>query len=314
MRASLPRLLSNCDISVRKGDSFSIGAPLALSSRAVSEPIDELRRKLAAYRIVLGAIALLAGALLLFRRGGARDGAPDVRIIDLGAEIAEIARTRSDVSDLARWYGVTGAATVHMHLLGPHQIVPLHIHRKSNEATFIVSGSAEVTHVFGAGGSERKTTHATPGTLVASPPLCGHAWKNVDSGGGAQANLVFEVPPFDGNLYLDDSDLARANGPAPAVYDVPAELAEFARSSDRVRSVPLPLPEGRLAELFVRSEATLPVDPDRTLVLYVAGGEGEIESPPMRARVAPMSLVLVAGPRSVTLHPATPMAVLVFRP
>jgi mannose-6-phosphate isomerase-like protein (cupin superfamily) len=280
----------------------------------VSAPIDELRRKLAVYRTVLGAVALLAGAFLLFRRGGARDGAADVRVIDLGAEIAEIERTRSDVSDLARWYTVTGSATVHMHLLGPHQIVPLHIHRKSNEATFIVSGSAKVTHVFGAGGSERKTTDATPGTLVVSPPLSGHAWKNVEPGGGAQANLVFEVPPFDGNLYLDDSDLARADGPAPIVYDVPAQLAEFVQSSDQVRTVPLPLPEGRLAELFVKSEATLPVDPDRTLVLYVAGGKGEVESRPLRARVAARSLVLVSGPRSVTLHPATPMAVLVFHP
>jgi Cupin len=288
----------------------------------VSEPIDALRRKLAVYRVVLGALAVLAGALLLFGRRGGREGTPDVRVIDLGADIAEIARTRSDVSDLARWYSIADGATVHMHLLGPRQIVPLHIHRKSHEATFIVSGAADVTHVFGAGGSERRLTQAAPGALIVSPPLCGHAWKNVEPEGGSgpgasprgvQANLVFEVPPFDGNLYLDDSDLARADGSPPVVYDVPAELADFARSGEQVRSVPLPLPQGRLSGLFLRSETILPVDPDRTLVLYVAGGEGELRSGATHAHLAPMSLVLVTAHRSVTLRATAPMAVLVFR-
>ena len=229
----------------------------------MSEPIDALRRKLAVYRVVLGALALLAGALLLFGRPGGRERTPDVRVIDLRADIAEIARTRSDVSDLARWYSIADGATVHMHLLGPRQIVPLHIHRKSHEATFIVSGTADVTHVFGARGSERRLTHAAPGALIVSPPLCGHAWKNVEPEGGSgsgasprgvQANLVFEVPPFDGNFYLDDSDLARADGSPPVVYDLPAELADFARSGEQIphRALAIaggaalgPLPQGR---------------------------------------------------------------------
>jgi Cupin len=288
-----------------------------IAADALSTPPDpsrDLRRTLRLYRLALllvGAIALAVLVRIYARRSGAE---PELTVIDLNEEIATATRTRAEEADTVRWFLRTPEASIHLHALGPHQTCPLHIHRKSHETTLVVSGAADVTHVYGADAAEQRLTHAHPGMLIDSPPFCGHAWKNAGPD-GLQANLVMESPPFDGNLYLDDADRSRANGPPPAVDDVLADLADFARSSEPSRTVPVP--NGRLSILFLRSEGEVAADPKGTLAVYTVAGSGTLDGASgargARAQLAPKVLVLATGETSLRVHASVPTALLLFK-
>jgi hypothetical protein len=271
----------------------------------------EQRRKLAAYRVALG---LLTGfSVLLLARGALqRPASPSLEIVRLDEFIARAGTETPDLADSVFWFLVSKAGTVHMHVLHPRQICPLHIHRKSHEATLIVAGEAEVGHLFAGDRAQTLLTQARPGMLVESPPFCAHSWKN-EGPGALQANLVFESPPFDGNLYLDDSDRSLSTGPAPTMSDLAAELRSFAASREGVRERALSTP--RLSLLLAGRDCTIAANPSGPMAVYVVEGHGTM-APGARAAesVAARELVVEKDEHDeIRLSPREPMALLVFR-
>jgi hypothetical protein len=275
--------------------------------------IRELRRKLAAYRVAFALLIGLAVALLVARRRLERpaDEAP-LQIVRLDEFIARAGTEMPDAADSVFWFLRSNEGTVHLHVLHPRQVCPLHIHRKSHEATLIVAGDAEVAHLFAGEPSQTLITDARPGMLVESPPFCAHSWKN-DVVGGLQANLVFESPPFDGNLYLDESDRSMANGPPPTISDFKAELQSFAGSREGVRERPLSIP--RLSLLLASRECSIAGNPSGPLAVYVVEGHGTIAAA-ARAVASVTSRELVFEKEEheeLHLRPEEAMALLVFR-
>lgn len=288
---------------------------MAPSSTRERDPRDTLKRKLVVYRVLLVALAGVLLATLVRERGAA---APrGIEVIDVAARIANARRDRRDFADTVNWFFVSETGTAHLHVLTVHQTCPLHVHRKSYEATLILSGTADVTHVFGEEGDlTTRTTHAGPGSLIATPPFCGHAWKNAETD-DMQANLVFESPRFDGNLYVAPSDPMMKSGARPSLHDVPGELAAFAASGEAFREIELPLPGKPLTEVFMRGETTFPMAPSRALILFVVAGGAMLQSdsdPSTDVPLPAQNLAIAHEGRALTVRTTAPTALLVFRP
>ena len=273
----------------------------------------ELRRKLAGYRVAFGLLTGLVVVLLVAARGPLRRPAnANLEIVRLDELIARAGIETPDMADSVFWFLRSKEGTVHMHVLHPRQICPLHIHRKSHEATLIVAGDAQVAHLFAGEPARTLLTDATPGMLVESPPFCAHSWKN-EAQGGLQANLVFESPPFDGNQYLDDSDRSLATGQAPTMSDLEAELRSFVASREGVRERALSTP--RLSLLLASRDCAIAANPSGPLAVYVVVGHGTI-APGARAAasIAARELVFENDEHDgLRLSPQQPMAMLVFR-
>jgi mannose-6-phosphate isomerase-like protein (cupin superfamily) len=288
-----------------------------MAALPVHEHDPRITRTLLVYRVLVGALALALLAVLVRAAPRAAEAPPALEVIDVAqrAQEAKRALAAAAYSDTVVWFYKSDSGTAHMHMLSGHQTCPLHVHRRSHEATLILSGTAEVTHVFG-DALTRRSMQATAGSLVATPPFCGHAWHNTDAA-DVQANLVFESPAFDGNLYVADSDPIMKPGAAPFVDDVPAALAAFVTSSEEVREVAVPAPPSPLSEVFVRHEVRLLKEPSRTLLLYVVAGaasvrEDSASSP--TAEVRARHLVLAREGSAVVVRATEPTALLVFRP
>jgi uncharacterized RmlC-like cupin family protein len=236
---------------------------------------DGVKAKLRFYRLVVVGLVLLAavGAYALNRKlSWLSPQAPSVQVFDVAADLAQIARDRAGDTDVSRTYFVSDHASVHLHVMGAEQTCPLHLHRKAEEVTAIVSGTAEVTHVFGqAGRRAEKTARFGPGQLVGSPPYCGHRWKNTDRA-GALGNLVFASPPFEGNFYVEPHDERLLQGALPSTADVSDALAAFAAQAEATKQTVLPFFGGRMTLLLTRSEVVLPANPEGSKLVYVMAG------------------------------------------
>jgi mannose-6-phosphate isomerase-like protein (cupin superfamily) len=236
----------------------------------------------------------------------------------VGARFAEIQRTSASMSDISETYFYSDSASVHMHVMGFEQTCPLHIHRKTAEATVVVAGQAEVTQIHGRDKSLR-TVHGTygPGTVVVSPPFCGHEFRNRDPR-MMLGNLVIAAPPFDGNFYLGREDPRMHQGGAPYHYRPEDDLAAFGRGDEPARLVVLPVLDGLLSSLLVRRDFSLDStgDPTRPTLLYVTSGEGHLDIGGRRLGLRPRNLVTVrsAGRVVVRAAPNQVVAILVIRP
>lgn len=204
-----------------------------------------------------------------------RETVADVIAMDLGARVEEIAR--AGWPDGSETYFASGGASVHMHLLGYGQMVPLHIHPAGEEATIIVTGAPEVVQVHGApsGVPIRDDAVRREGTLIYSPPSCGHKWVNHDRE-HMQGNLVFSVPQFPGNLYVEEDDPRLRGGGAPAVFTADA-LLDALPEGLAFDIVTLPIMNGRMRALVLRNEAEVPAAPG-TRMLYVARGRAVLRA------------------------------------
>jgi hypothetical protein len=225
------------------------------------------------HRARIGVLLAMAGALAACEPQ-AQPPAPasEVALLDLPAEIAELERSHPDQTDLSRIYLSTPGGSAHLHVMGREQTTPLHVHRAADEATLIVSGRARVLQIWGRDGKlqRRVETHG-PGWLIHSPPLTGHEWVNPDPR-EAVANLVFSVPPFQGNLYVRPDDPRLLQGGEPARLQPTAELAAFAASGEGQRLVPLPLPRHTLSLLLLADRYSLAPAPPRPVLGYVLAG------------------------------------------
>ena len=111
-------------------------------------------------------------------------------------------------------------------------MVPLHIHRIAHEITIIVSGSAKTAHIFGRDGRFASSEeNQSPGSLIYSPPMSGHEWFNL-SNTSMLGNLVFGLPVFRGNLYVEPDDPRLLEGDEPFSFDAVEELAAFLKGEE----------------------------------------------------------------------------------
>jgi hypothetical protein len=239
---------------------------------------------------------------------------PDIDVTDVGARLAEIARQYPDRSDYSETYYGSAAASVHMHVMGDEQTSPLHIHRKANEATVIVDGVAEVTHVFGKDGAlVTRQGRFPPGSLIASPPFCGHRWFN-PSKTQKLGNLVFTLPRFDGNLYVQPDDARLQKGGEPFLYDPARDLEEIAAGAEPNKRRALPILGGRMSVLAIKSTARIEHPAGKPVVTYVLRGAGVLDNGhayPVKERHL---AVINRGPAVTARAEGGPMALLVFEP
>ncbi|MCP3099957.1 hypothetical protein LZ198_13865 [Myxococcus sp. K15C18031901] len=241
---------------------------------------DSLRRRVALYRALslLLAVSLLA-VLVAVKRAMTVPEDPEVEVFDVPAVFERLAAKDPEAADVSDTFFFADGSTVHLHVMGRGQACPLHIHRRTHEATVIVAGKAEVQQRWGEGGTtlqERRGTHL-PGELIASAPFTGHAWFNRDSE-RMLGNLVFAAPRFDGNLYVDADDPRMARGRAPFTFDPVQALAELEASGRDVSLVPFPVMEtARMGAIVLeKGEHLVEASREQPLILYVARGSGVV--------------------------------------
>jgi uncharacterized RmlC-like cupin family protein len=236
---------------------------------------------------------------------------PEVEVFDLRARFEAISREHSGAADFSQTYFLSDSATVHMHVMGLGQICPLHLHRKTHEATVIVAGQAEVHHRWGERGSltEHRGTYS-PGELIASSPLTGHAWFN-RSEAQMLGNLVFASPPFDGNLYVEPQNPRMLAGSAPFTFTPTQALRDFSQDQSAVREERLAVLQGRMSSVLVKGDYALVATRQAPVILYVAEGTGTLEARKSNP-VLPGQLWVLR--RGVHLQAATPLALYLFRP
>lgn len=289
------------------------------------------RRELLAYRVVVGVLLFVVVALVVLLRGCARSpdagffppagqpaGVPQggsvVEVLDVAARVAEITSTRPDSTDTSETYFSSAVGTVHLHVVGFEQTVPLHIHRKTHEATVIVTGEPEVTQIFGRDGHAARIEGVRgPGTLIYSPPYTGHKWVNraMDA---MQGNLVFAAPAFTGNFYVEENDPRMLEGGEPFIYDPDDALEKFLADVKTHGLEPLPVMDGQLSSLLVRDRAVF--DPGAGPVMaFVTRGEGTLHANgayPIRS--GRLVSIPPHTPVEIEAGESSPLAILVFKP
>jgi mannose-6-phosphate isomerase-like protein (cupin superfamily) len=246
--------------------------------------------------VVAGAFALIASAVAwrLRPRG------PEIHDV-----VAEARRMVADVAlpDQGRIYQTTASASVHLHVMGPRQRCPLHVHPNQHEVAVVVTGAAQVD--FGAGNaaggaSGVRSAQFGPGDVVHAPPWCAHEWVNL-SRERVLAVLVFSSPPWLGNLYVtaDERDLPR--GQPSTSFRLEEDLASVnAGSAPTLRDVPVA--GGHL--LLVTTDRPFQVERRASTVLFVRTGWGRLQLP-LRAPVllGPGHLAILPSHAGATFSP-----------
>jgi mannose-6-phosphate isomerase-like protein (cupin superfamily) len=263
--------------------------------------------RLRVYRAAAVVLAALVIVLLIPRwRSGERSAqeASAVEIVDVPARVQRLVEQYPGTADLADTFFESSAASVHLHVMGAGQVCPLHLHRKGEEVTLIVSGSAEARHV---GGPGTQSTIVEAGTLVDSPAGCAHSMTN-RSKDSVLANLVFSAPPFDGNWYVQPEDRGLA-------CPVGGDFAIVAVSESRDRAEVPPLMQGRMSVADVVDRLDLPGNANSDLILYVLEGAGTLVAASEHPlRVGQLAMLRRAPSATVRANPGTNLVVLVFRP
>ncbi|MDX1389467.1 MAG: cupin domain-containing protein [Acidobacteriota bacterium] len=287
------------------------------------------KREILAYRVIIGTLLFVLVALAIMSRGCTRtretgfsqSGAPagaqageTVQVLDLAERVAEIETTRPEFHDSSQTFFSSAQGTVHMHVLGFEQRVPLHIHPETHEVSVIVTGEPAVLQIYGRDGAVARLEGVYgPGTAIYSPPLCGHAWVN-DSTDMMIGNLVFSAPSFVGNLYIEEDDPRLLEGGEPFVYDPDAALERLLAGSESFSLETLPVMDGQLSSLLVRDGALFESGSGPAMA-YVTRGEGTLVS---GGEVAIWSRQLISIPPSTTVEiearEGSPLAILVFKP
>jgi hypothetical protein len=282
-------------------------------------------RRLWGYRIVVGLLlATIAGggAWARSRQLRARAEADpfhtlqpldvDVGTADVGAVFDGIRDSHPTFTDRSVQFFSSREASVHMHLIGPGQTCPLHIHPGPDEVTVIVGGDANVTHVHGVDGKAvTQTGRRSPGMLVRSPAYCGHEWVPA-SPGAVQGNLVFASPLFQGNYYLKPDDPRLLQGSEPFFYEPAADLEALTRGSEARVVRPIPGMNGRMSVLLIKGDATIEAASTGPVVGYVLAGSGALDDGHRLSLRERTFLTLRGKKTSVPVHadPGHPLAIL----
>lgn len=231
----------------------------------------------------------------------------EITIEDVSDLARSLAAKHPTYPDVVQKFFESPRLTIHLHMMAPGQLCPLHLHRATDEAVVIVDGTATVRHVHGKDGSLVSTTHDfPPGSVIETPAHCGHEWTNRSKDAGL-ANLVITLPEFEGNRYVaaDDPELLR--GPAPATYDPTADLAR----SEPYLARDLPEMKGALWVLVTKGEAKLDAGAGKVVAAYALRGAGTLAARPFHEH----DLAIVRGPTTVAIQAEAgkPLAALVIR-
>jgi Cupin len=268
---------------------------------------DALRRKLNFYRFVIATAALIWVGVFLANRVSKGS----VLVVDLNDELLRLSKN-PNVTDLARTFYSSAAASVHFHVMGRTQRCPLHIHPTHGELTAIVGGPALVSHLFPAGGSMSRTEGTyTTGDLIYSPAFCGHEWVNPSSD-RLLGNVVFAAPPFAGNLYVREDDPRLNQGHPPSILRVSLALDAFNRSTETVS-------DGSIGSLtrqihLVTTTREYALTPASGTVLFVRAGRGVLRAEGRSATIAAGFLAVLTDHRAAKVETvgSDPLLLVVF--
>ncbi|MFY2562325.1 hypothetical protein ACN469_32325 [Corallococcus terminator] len=274
-----------------------------------------LRRRVVLYRTLsLVLTVFLLAVLFAVKRAMTVPEDPEVEVFDVPAVFESLAKKNPDAADVSDTFFFSDGATVHLHVMGRGQACPLHIHRRTHEATVIVAGQAEVQQIWGRGGvlAERRGTHH-PGALIASEPFTGHAWFN-RAEDQMLGNLVFATPRFDGNLYVEPTDARLAQGPEPFTYAPTRALVLLAEQAGGVAVETLPALEGKVSSVvLVKGEHALTATRAEPVIAYVVEGAGTLEAAEERP-VKPGQLWVLRRDATVRVTEGASLMMYVFRP
>jgi hypothetical protein len=234
-----------------------------------------------------------------------------INVIDLSERARALSQEMRGQRDAYEPYFSSRNASAGMHVIGPRHACALHIHRASHETTAIVTGSPEVSFAFAR--RDRVAARAgtyLPGTLVSSPPHCGHRWVN-PSATATQANLVLSSPPFDGNQFVGPDDEQLRGGGEPRIYDPDAMLAALGPAVP-FAGEKLPVLNGKLSSLLIRGETTLAPSGSARL-LYTARGKATAHAD-REVQLRKHHLVLIPKGASVRLRAEQPTVMFLLDP
>jgi len=253
------------------------------------------------------AVAVALGA------GPALAGGPQVT--DLGETVARYTREYPERTDALLPLHAGSGGSIHLHVLGFGQLLPLHVQPRSEVVEVVVSGAPRLSAAYGEEGAVRsERIEAPPGLTLVAPPLTGLEWGN-PSRDAMAGILVLASPPFAGYLHLHEGDGRLLEGRRPLVLDHEAALGALAASGEPFRTEPLPVQGERAAAVYVQGVAEIPPHPRSPTFLYVARGEGSLllgEGVPLRER-----LLVEVPPRTrlrIVAAPAAPLVLVAFRP
>ena len=263
-------------------------------------PTPDAGRTVLIYRILVGVLVAALIFVVFFPRRET-ETQPELEVIDIGAYVDAAVREHPDWPDIvSSAYYRTSGASVHVHVMGPRQICPLHLHETTDEATVVVSGTADVSFAFGRDGVRTSDRgRFAEGSVIYSPKYCGHEWSN--GGDAPLANLVFTAPRFTGNRYVRSDEAMLLRGAAPTIV-LPEDSATVPIAGGTMRVLSLDAPE----PLAAVGAAT---------IVYVTGGTGSLEAQRTVA-LAPRRLVVQRARHETTLRPTAGerLRVVVFQP
>ena len=111
--------------------------------------------------------------------------------------------------------------SVHVHVIPPGQMVPIHRHPENWELTFVAGGEGEwSTVVAGSEGPERTTTLLRAGQAAVAPPGAVHGVRN--RGTELLAAVVVHRPRFGQNWYLPEAEVTSTIPASPLGEIAPA--------------------------------------------------------------------------------------------
>lgn len=111
--------------------------------------------------------------------------------------------------------------SVHVHVIPPGQMVPIHRHPENWELTFVAGGEGEwSTVVAGSEGPERTTTLLRAGQAAVAPPGAVHGVRN--RGTELLAAVVVHRPRFGQNWYLPEAEVTSTVPASPLGESAPA--------------------------------------------------------------------------------------------
>lgn len=277
--------------------------------------VADLKRSLNLYRVLL-VVAVVAYVWTVRSMTGTYQvgefgAAAQVWTVDLAARYAFVNQDKAHLADFSETYFSSPGASVHGHFMGHGQITPLHLHPDSYEATVIAGGSAVIDNYWGEDGviTHRSATYGL-GSVVSSPPLDAHEWRNPDDT-RFLANLVFTQPKFSGNFYVKPDDPRILGGGAPYAGHPADDLPAFAASGDAHALTPVAM-DGHLYELLLRDRFTVPANLSHPVVGYVFAGQGTVRDQPLREQV----LVHLENDTEMVIEasPGAPLAMVLFDP
>ena len=265
--------------------------------------------------VICQAVAGVRGSAQGIPPAGSGNDNRKLQILDLNQIVRQVMSTESDKYDYSADIFNDNSASVHLHVLGYAQTTPLHLHHKSEEATFVVAGKPHVTQIFGSKGkAEKLEGDYTPGTMIYSPKLCGHKWVNTAKN-VMQANLVISTPPFVGNFYVDQTEpLFRKSDPG-LIVRLNDDLQRWMRDSQNpFLAEKLPMMNGWMLRLLLRKQVHLKPSSSPTM-LYLVSGKGLLGAGQSYS-ISAQNVALIPPNYDITLDAGqnSPIAAIIFRP